>query len=92
MGWKAGELVSLRSDKEMHDMFDGLVPRNKTLDNVIDDLIEDTRIRDTILTFEPKKLHKKQMVKYLKDNFAENPLAFSGFARTISDIETFFCK
>lgn len=92
MSWKARELVSPRSDKEMRDMFDGLVPRNKTLDNVIDDLVEDTSIRDTILTFEPKKLHKKQMVKYLKDNFAENPLAFSGFARTISDIETFFCK
>lgn len=91
-GWKASGLVSVRSDKEMHDIFDGLVPRDKTLDNVIDDLIEDTRIRDTILTFEPKKLHKKQMVKYLKDNFAENPLAFSGFARTISDIEAFFCK
>lgn len=91
-GWKTSGLVSVRSDKEMHNMFDGLVPRDKTLDNVIDDLIEDISIRDTILTFEPKQLHKKQMVAYLKANFKENSLAFSGFARTISDIEAFFCK
>lgn len=91
-GWKTTGLVSVRSDKEMHNMFDGLVPRDKTLDNVIDDLIEDISIRDTILTFEPKRLHKKQMVAYLKANFKENSLAFSGFARTISDIEAFFCK
>lgn len=89
-GWKEQELVTLRDEAEIRNMFDGLIPRNKSLDNVIDELVEDIEIRDTILTFEPKKLKKKQMVAYLKGNFGEDTSAFSGFARTIKDIEKFF--
>ncbi|MDE6947364.1 MAG: ATP-binding protein [Anaeroplasmataceae bacterium] len=89
-GWKEQELVRPRDEAEMRNMFDGLIPRNKSLDNVIDELVEDIEIRDTILTFEPKKLKKKQMVAYLKGNFGEDTSAFSGFARTIKDIEKFF--
>lgn len=92
MSWKVSGLVSLRSDKEMHNMFDGLVPRNQTLDSVIDDLVEDISVRDTILIFEPGKLKKKHMVSDLEKNFGETPLAFSGFFRTIGDIESFFVK
>lgn len=89
-GWKEQELVRPRDEAEMRNMFDGLIPRNKSLDNVIDELVEDIEIRDTILTFEPKKLKKKQMVAYLKGNFSEDTSAFSGFAKTIKDIEKFF--
>ena len=89
-GWKEQELVNVRQDIEMRNMFEGLVPRDKSLDNVIDELVDDIEIRDTILTFEPKKLKKKQMVKYLKNNFGQDASAFTGFNRTIEDIEKFF--
>ena len=89
-GWKEQELVTVRQDAEIRNMFEGLIPRDKSLDNVIDDLIEDIEIRDTILTFEPKKLKKKQMVSYLKNNYSEDINAFLGFTRTIKDIEKFF--
>ena len=74
----------------MRSMFDGLIPRDKSLDNVIDDLVEDTSIRDTILSYEPKKLKKKSMVSVLRDNFSTDASVFSGFERTIQEIETWF--
>lgn len=89
-GWKERGLVTVREDVEMRSMFEKLIPRDKSLDNVIDELVENIEVRDTILTFEPKKLKKKQMVTYLKENFGEDIEAFSGFARTITDIEAFF--
>lgn len=88
--WKIDELVTLRSDAEMRDMFNGLIPRDKSLDNIIDDLVEDISIRDTILSFEPKKLKKKSMVSVLRDNFSADATAFSGFERTIQEIEAWF--
>ena len=90
--WKSQGLVTLRDDSEIRNMFDGLIPRDKSLDNVIDELVDDIGVRDTILTFEPKKLKKKQMVACLKSHFYEDASMFSGFERTIKDIEAFFCK
>lgn len=88
--WKEKNVVSLRSTSEMNQMFDGLVPRDKSLDNVIEDMFTDLEIRDTILTFEPAELKKKKMVDILKEHFSNNADAFSGFARTVDDIEKYF--
>ena len=90
--WKSKNLVSLRSDDEIRNMFDGLVPRDKSLDCVIDELVSDISIRDTILTFEPQKLKKKQMVSCLREHFSNNATAFTGFEKTIQDIESYFSK
>ena len=49
--WKAQDLVSPRSEDEMRAMFQGLIPRDKSLDSVIDELIVEPSIRDTILSF-----------------------------------------
>lgn len=89
-GWKTQELVSLREDRELRKMFETLIPRDKSLDNIIDELVEDTEIRDTIVSFEPKKLKKNKMVDYLKNNFGEDKSAFVGFEKTIKDIENYF--
>ncbi len=89
-GWKTQGLVSLREDRELRKMFETLIPRDKSLDNIIDELVEDTEIRDTIVSFEPKKLKKNKMVDYLKNNFGEDESAFVGFEKTIKDIENYF--
>ena len=90
--WKTQELVSLRSDDIMNDMFRGLIPRDKSLDVVIDELVDDPVVRDTILSFEPKKLKKKKMVEYLRDHHEEEKEVFIGFTRTIEEIERYFVK
>ena len=88
--WKTKNAVNLRSDSEMVQMFDGLVSRDKSLDNVIDDIFTDIDIRDTILTFEPTKLRKKKLVELLKENFSNRADVFLGFTRTVADIENYF--
>jgi len=88
--WKNKKVVNLRNDSEMIQMFDGLVPRDKSLDNIIDDLFTDIDIRDTILMFEPTKLKKKKMVELLQAGFGDNADAFYGFKRTVADIEKYF--
>ena len=88
--WKTKNVVEPRSDSEMIQMFDVLVPRDKSLDNVIDELFSDGDTRDTILTFEPAKLKKKKMVALLKENFSDDTDKFLGFARTVADIERYF--
>ena len=90
--WKSQKLVSLRSDAEMRNMFEGLIPHDKSLDCVIDELVLDVSIRDTILTFNPLELKKKRMVSCLRENFLNDASAFEGFKRTIEDIENYFCK
>ena len=89
-GWKTQELVTLRSDSDLRAMFEGLIPRVKSLDTVIDELVDDASLRDTILTFEPKKLKKKQMVKYLREQFETKAEDFAGFEKTIRALEDFF--
>lgn len=88
--WKTEGLVVPRSDDDMRLIFAGLIPRDKSLDMVIDELVEEPSIRDTIVSFEPKHLKKKQMLKSLCENFAEHADAFAGFKKTILKIESFF--
>ena len=88
--WIQSDLVDLRADAEVRSMFDGLIPRQKSLDETIDELVENADTKETILTYEPKKLKKKAMVKCLRDNFEDDASAFSGFARTIDSIEKYF--
>ena len=90
--WKTLKLVSARDTTELLRMFEGLIPLDKTLYNVMDELVPDTDIRDTILTFEPRKYKKKQLVASLQERFSEDASAFDGFRRTITDIEAFFSR
>lgn len=80
----------LRSAEELGRMFNGLVPRDKTLDSVIDELVENTDVRDTILSFNPKVLKKKRIVDLLKCN-ADKKATTAGLLRTVQKIELYFC-
>jgi len=68
----------------------GLVPRDTTFDNVVDELVTDISIRDTVLSFEPRKLKKNNMVRLVRDKFSDKTETFEGLRRTISDIELYF--
>ncbi len=88
--WKTQDYVVLRSDEEMRSMFEGLIPRDKSFDNVVDELVTDISIRDTVLSFEPRKLKKKKMVDIVCNGFVNEAGTFDGFKRTITDIESYF--
>ena len=70
-------------------MFNGLVPRDKTLDSIIDELVENTDVRDTILSFEPKALKKKRILELLK-GATDKKTATVGLLRTVQKIESYF--
>lgn len=80
----------LRSAEELGRMFNGLVPRDKTLDSIIDELVENADVRDTILTFGPKSLKKKRILELLK-GITDKQAATVGFLRTVQKIESYFC-
>lgn len=71
-------------------MFNGLVPRDKTLDSIIDELIDNPDVRDTILSFAPRVLKKKRIVELLKGN-TDKKATTAGFLRTVQKIESYFC-
>ncbi len=80
----------LRSIEELQRMFNGLTPRDKTLDSTIDELVDHTDIRDTILSFSPKKLKKKKIVELLNSS-ADKKSATEGMKRTVQKIQEYFC-
>ncbi len=80
-----------RTVEDLNKMFSGLVPRDKTLDMVIGELVEKEEIRDTILTFKPKSTKKKKIADMLT-NYGDKKLATDGLKRTIDKIESFFCN
>ena len=86
---KKHNYVSARTDEDLARFFDGLIPRNKTLDSVIVDLINDEVIRDTILTFEPKELKKNKICELLKksESVHENTI---GLKKTLKNLEEYF--
>ncbi len=83
-GW-----VEPRSDKDLQAMFAGLLPRSKTLDNVIDELVDDVQVRDTILTLSPKD-EKKTAIAALLQNEPNLSDTVKGFEKTIQKIESYF--
>lgn len=70
-GWKEQELVDLRSDTDLRLIFEGLIPRNKSLDVVIDELIDDAVVRDTILSFEPKNSKRSRWFATCENNLKQ---------------------
>ena len=84
--------VEPREDKELIAMFAGLIPRDKPLDAVIDDLVYNLDIRDTILTLKPKDDNKMSIAKLLQ-SMGKNSDTFDivkGFSKTIERIESYF--
>lgn len=86
---KAQNYVEPRSDESLQKMFSGLVPRCKTLDTVIDELVDVIDIRDTILTFVPKD-EKKTAITRLLQTDPDSLNAVKGFEKTIQRIEAYF--
>lgn len=81
--------VEPRSDEILQKMFTGLVPRSKTLDTVIDNLVDDVDVRDTILTFVPKDEKKTAITRLLQSDPCVAD-AVKGFEKTIQRIEAYF--
>ena len=79
-----------RDDKQLQQMFISLIPSDRTLQAVMEELIPDSAIRDTILCYEPMKTNKKKILSLLQQE-TDKKAATEGFVRTIQKIEEYFC-
>ena len=86
---KEKNYVEPLSIKELQDAFEVLITRSKTLDNIIEDTVDDIRVRDTVLTFKPAELKKKRIVRLLKNSDTKS--VTEGFKNTIAELESYFC-
>lgn len=91
---KEKDYVIPREDEEIMNMFKSHMSREKTLDNIIDEHIDDYDIINTIVTFNPKD-EKKNQIKNLVANelqTSSNSDILIGLERTIKKIEKKFVK
>ena len=86
---KTHNYQEVRTTEELTRMFVRLLSRDKTLDNVIEDSVDDIRIRDTILTFSPGKYKKKKILELLKRN-SDPKSVTAGMVRTIKKLDEYF--
>lgn len=95
--WKTLKLknyVIARDFAELSLMFQARLCREKTLDNIIDDTVDDVDLRDTIVTFNPLDEKKEQIKNLVEKEIEANPdsSAVNGFKKTIEKIARFFIK
>lgn len=83
-----------RDCDELLYMFNSCMTKEKTVTNVIEELISDKRIRDTIIKLNPHKDKKTDIAdlaeKLYKQDKEENMSIFSGFSRTVKKLEEYF--
>ena len=90
----AKKWVQPRTSVELLAAYKKDLPRNKTMDSILDESIANKEIRETIANFNPHKYHKMDICNMVSDIYdrgqAEN--IFKGFGNTIEKIEKFFVK
>lgn len=91
---KTKHYVDERSDKEMQEMFLGLLPKTRTLNDFIDDLIDNQDIKNTILSLNVKDDKKTKVVGLVREilNTEDGKVFFAGFKRTIQKLEQAFLR
>ena len=88
----AQKYVEARSNSELVRSYQGEVPRNKSIDVLMEEKIKNVDILETIVNFNPhsyKKMEFCQIVEKLKGKEGYEDL-FGGFSKTIEKIELFF--
>lgn len=81
-----------RSSGELMEAYKDELPRDKSIDSVLDEIIEDRQIRETIANYNPhedKKMNLCRMVERI-DKADEIVNIFEGFEKTIINIQKFF--
>jgi hypothetical protein len=70
------------------------LPRNKTMDSILDESIANKEIRETIANFNPHKYHKMDICNMVSDIYdrGQEENIFKGFGNTIEKIEKFLAK
>ena len=90
----AKKWVQPRTSVELLAAYKKDLPRNKTMDSILDESIANKEIRETIANFNPHKYHKMDICNMVSDIYdrGQEENIFKGFGNTIEKIEKFFVK
>ena len=88
---RAKNWVIDRTSKELLAIFGGLLGNNKSIDDVIEEQIDDTAIKDTIVRKRPDDTKKDKILKWVQNELANKRIdVIDGFCNTISELEKEF--
>ena len=93
--WKraiALRYVLPRSSAELIDAYKDDLPRNKTIDSILDEKISNTQIRETIANYNPHDDKKMKLCEFVEQVYNKKELTniFGGFKKTIEILEEYF--
>lgn len=88
---KANKWAEERKRNEMFDVFSGVMDMNKALSGIIDELIDNKDLRETIICYAPKDEKKNQILNFVKQQVEiGNISVLEGFRNTINMLEKEF--
>lgn len=81
-----------RTAIELLNAYKGQQPRDKSIDFILDERIDDSEIRETIVNYNPHEYKKMEFCKMVEQMYYEENVKdiFGGFDKTILKIEQFF--
>ena len=91
MKLKNKKWVSLKEDKELFDVYNKLLTRDKSIATIIEDVVDNTDMKETIIYWNPKDDKKNKILNYVEYLYTKGQNGiFDGFANTIKALEKGF--
>ncbi len=88
---KRNNWIGERKQNEMFGMFSNVVNMSKSLNCVIDEVVDNKDLKETIVRYVPKDGKKNQILNYIKHEVkAGNTSVLDGFRNTITVLEKEF--
>lgn len=85
-GW-----AQYRSSTELFNMFGNVLDTRKSLDYVIDELVDDEDLKETIVYWKPRDDKKRQILKFVQSEVGKGNISMiEGFRNTIIELEKEF--
>lgn len=84
--------VSPRSSAELIEAYKDNLPRDKTIDSILDEKISNIEIRETIANYNPHDDKKIDLCELVEQMYNKNELTniFAGFKKTVDMLEEYF--
>ena len=83
--------VQPKENEELFVLLKRFLDRKRTIDNLIDDFVENVDVRDTIVTMSPIDKKKEQIASWVaQSSEAEQKEYLKGLERTIRKLEEVF--
>lgn len=84
--------VNLKDDKELFEVYNKLLTRDKSIDTIIDDVVDNAAMKETIVYYNVRDEKKNNILEYVKGLYTNGKTTvFDGFANTIKFLEKEFC-